>query len=83
MNGYPNVPISHHTGAQLIAFPLQIIEFTKWTRQASAVQSMNMQVPTFHDSRCHQRGTIEMMIPIPENTVNAVFKAVIPSRLVS
>jgi hypothetical protein len=38
---------------------------------------MYMHVPTFHDSRCHQRGTIERINPVPENTVYAVLAAVI------
>jgi hypothetical protein len=69
--------MSHHTGAKLRAFPLQIMEFTKKTRQASAVQIMYMHVPTFHDSRCHRSGTSERTNPIAENTENAVLVAVI------
>jgi hypothetical protein len=38
---------------------------------------MYMHVPTFHASRCHQRGMSERMNPIAENTVKVVFEAVI------
>ena len=78
-----NVPISHHAGAQLMAFPLHTIESTKWTRQASAVQIMYIHVPTFHDSKCQYKGTTERTNPIPENTVNAVLEAVILARRAS
>lgn len=77
--GYANIPISHHTGAQLMALPFHTMESTKNTRQANAVQIKYMLVPTcaFHDCRCHHSGTTERKKPIPENTVNAVFDAVI------
>ena len=71
---------SHHAGAQLMAFPFQTIESTKWTRQASAVQTMYMQVPTFQASKCQYRGTTARMNPIPENTENTVVEAVISDR---
>jgi hypothetical protein len=74
-----NILISHHTGAQLMAFPLHKIESTKWTRQASDVQIMYMQVPTFQASKCQYRGTTERTNPIPENTVNAVLDAAMSS----
>ena len=51
------------------------MEFTNWTRQASAVQIMYMHVPTFRDSRCHQRGMTDKVSPIPEKTVNTVLEA--------
>ena len=63
-----------------MAFPFQMIESTKWTRQPSAVQIMNMEVPTFQASKCQYRGTTERMNPIPENTENAVVEAIIPAR---
>ena len=66
-----------------MAFPFQTIESTKWTRQASAVQTMYMQVPTFQASKCQYRGTTARMNPIPENTENTVVEAVIPVRWVS
>jgi hypothetical protein len=77
LRGYLNVLISHHTGAQLMAFPLHMMESTKWTRQPRAVQTMYIHVPTFHDSKCHHKGTREMTTPIPEKTVNTVFETVI------
>jgi len=72
-----NVPISHHTGAQLIAFPFHTIESTNETRQASAVQIMYMHVPTFQASRCQYRGVTARKNPIPEKTENTVLEAVI------
>ena len=47
--------------------------------QASAVQIMNMHVPTcvFHDRKCHHRGMTERKKLTPENTVSAVLEAVI------
>jgi len=63
----------------LIAFPLQTIEFTKYMRQASAVQIIYMDVPTFRASRCQGRGMSERMNPTPENTVKTVLEAVIGS----
>jgi hypothetical protein len=75
--GISNAPISHHTGARLIVFPLHTMESTKEVRQASAVQIMNMDVPTFLDSICHHRGMSERMNPSPEYTVNAVLETVI------
>ena len=80
MKGFRNSPISHHTGVQLMIFPLHAMESTKKTRQVSAVQIMNMHVPTFHDSKCHHRGISERTSPIAEKTVNAVLDAVIPWR---
>ena len=78
-----NVLMSHHTGAQLITFPLHTIEFTNRTVHMIAVQIMNMHVPTFHDSKCQYKGTTESMIAIPEKTVNTVLEAVILARCVS
>ena len=47
-------------------------------RQAIAVQIMYIHVATvFGDPRCHHRGMIERMTPIPENTANTVLEAVI------
>lgn len=63
-----------------MAFSLHTIESTKWTRQARAVQIINMHAPTFHDFRCHHRGMTERMSPNPENTVNAASKAIISSK---
>ena len=57
-------------------FPSHITEFTNWTRQASAVQTAYMHVPTFRDPRCHQRGMTDKVSPIPENTVNTVLVTV-------
>ena len=53
------------------------MEPTKYTRQASAVQTEYMHVPTFRDPRCHQRGMTDKMSPIPENTVKIVLETVI------
>lgn len=66
----------------MIAFPFHRMESTKWTRQASAVQIMYIHVPTcnLHDSMCHHRGMTERVNPIPENTVNTVFEAVISAH---
>ena len=60
-----------------MAFPFHTIESTKPTRQASAVQTMNMQVPTFRAFKCQYRGTTERTSPIPANTENTVVEAVI------
>ena len=68
--------MSHHTGARLMVFPSHTMELTKYARQASAVQTAYMHVPTFRDARCHQRGVTDKVNPIPENTVNAVLEAV-------
>ena len=68
--------MSHHTGARLTVFPSHTMESTKWTRQAIAVQTPYMYVPTFRDPRCHQRGMTDKMNPIPENTVNTVLETV-------
>ena len=69
--------MSHHTGARLTVFPSHMMELTKYTRQASAVQTPYMHVPTFRDSRCHKRGITDKVSPIPENTVNTVLETVI------
>jgi hypothetical protein len=42
---------------------------------------MYMHVPTLYDSRCHQSGTTERMNPKPENTENALLRAVIFAAL--
>ena len=68
--------MSHHTGARLMVFPSHTMELTKYARQASAVQIMNMHVPTFRDARCHQRGMTDKVSPIPEKTVNTVLEMV-------
>jgi len=78
-----DIQISHHTGARLMVFPLHIIEFTKKTKHAIAVQIMYAHVPTFRASRCQGRGMSERINPIPENTVNVVLEAVISGRYVS
>ena len=75
--------MSHHTGARLIVFPFHTIELTKYARQASAVQTANMHVPTFRDPRCHQRGMTDKVSPIPENKVNTVLDTVIKGGLVT
>ena len=53
------------------------MESTKYTRQASAVQTPYMHVATFRDARCHQRGMTDKVSPIPENTVKTVLEMVI------
>ena len=63
-----------------MAFPFHRIESTNWTRQASAVQIMYMQVPTFRALRCQYRGMTERMNPIPTNTENMVVDTFISTR---
>src|ERR1700753_4059133 len=69
--------MSNPTGARLRVVPSHTMESTKWTRQAIAVQTPYMYVPTFRDPRCHQRGMTDKMSPIPENTVNTVLTTAI------
>lgn len=78
-----NVPISHHTGAQLMAFPFQTMAPTKSVKRARSVQIMNMHVPTFAASKCQYRGTIEMIIPIPENIKYSMLETIISACWVS
>ena len=60
-----------------MVFPSHTMESTKYTRQASAVQTAYMQVATFRDPRCHQRGMTDKVSPIPDNTVKTVLEMVI------
>ena len=75
--------MSHHTGARLMVFPSHTMESTKNIRQASAVQTAYMHVPTFRDPRCHQRGMTDKVSPIPENTVKTVLETVIENGWVT
>ena len=60
-----------------MVFPSHTMELTKYARQASAVQTAYIHVPTFRDARCHQRGMTDKVSPIPENTVKTVLETVI------
>jgi hypothetical protein len=59
--------ISHHTGAQLIAFPFQIMELMKKFKQPRPVQNMYRQVPVFHASKCQGNGMAQSTKPMKAN----------------
>jgi hypothetical protein len=58
-----DVQISHHTGAQLIAFPFHTMELTNMFRQPRPVQNMYRHVPVFQASRCQGKGTTQARKP--------------------
>ena len=55
--------ISHHTGAQLIAFPFHTMELMNTFRQPRPVQNMYRHVPVFQASRCQGKGTTQATKP--------------------
>jgi hypothetical protein len=62
--------MSHQTGAQLTAFPLQTTELTKPFRHAKPDQIMKAHVPEFHACKCQENGTKERINPKRENIGN-------------
>ena len=61
--------ISHQIGAQLIAFPFQMMVLTNWFKQPKPTQTMYMQAPVFQASRCQGKGMTQARNPRKEKVV--------------
>jgi hypothetical protein len=67
------VEMSHQTGALIISSDFQTTELINWFKQATPVQIMYMQVPTFQASRCHGRGIMHSTKLIKAHVENNQF----------